>query len=305
VDALRLTVAVPTRDRRDAVLGALEAVVPQLEGGDELIVVDNASTDETEAAVRTWLATNLPAGRLLSEPRGGVSAARNRALREASTPVICFVDDDVRPAPGWLAALRRSWSEARPQTAVIGGPMKAEWMSARRAWLTDHLLYVVAVFDLGAEPRNLDQRAGSGFVWGGNLSVRTDATLGAGGFDEQRGVRPEAPFDRGEEEDLQRRLAAAGFEMRYEPEALVHHLVPPERLTESFFLRCFRERGRLDAARGRSRREGALALARAVPRGIVLELARHPRGPGARFASAHAVALLTGPRSPQQPRNAL
>jgi glycosyltransferase involved in cell wall biosynthesis len=305
MDYVRLTVAVPTRDRREALLGALEVIVPQLEEGDELLVVDNGSTDGTHAAVGSWLETEFPRGRVHVEAGGGVSAARNLALREASTPILCFVDDDVRPAAGWLAALRRSWSRAGPNTGAIGGPMRARWLGARPAWLTDHLLYVVAVLELGEESRRLDQRAGTGYVWGGNISVRTEAALSVGGFDEHRGVRPEVPYDRGEEEDLQRRLAGAGFEVWYEPEAVVDHLVPPERVTESSFLRFFRERGLLDAARGRPRREGALALARSVPRGIVFGLARRPEAASARFASAHAWALLTGPRSPQQRGNAL
>jgi glucosyl-dolichyl phosphate glucuronosyltransferase len=305
MDDIQLTVAVPTRDRRETVLGAVEQLAKQLSEGDELLVVDNGSGDGTCQAMAAWLARHCPGGRVLSEPDGGVSVARNAALRAARSPVVCFVDDDIRPGAGWLEGLRRAWAERGPQVAAIGGPMEPEWLLPRPAWLTDHLLYVLAVLDLGEHALALDQRPGRGYVWGGNMSVRVEPTLAVGGFDPERGSRPAAPFDRGEEEELQRRLAGAGWEVWYEPEAVVRHLVPPERLTQAFFQKFFREQGLLEAARGRPRREGAVTLAGALARRVAFVLLRRPQAAGASFASARAWALLTGPRGPRRTTEAL
>ncbi|MEO8291387.1 MAG: glycosyltransferase, partial [Gaiellaceae bacterium] len=227
-----LTVAVPTRNRRDLVLGALEAIAGELRPGDELLVVDNGSTDGTGEAARAFFAGRVPFGRVVVEPEGGLSQARNRALAEAGEAVVCFVDDDVRVETGWLEALRKAWCATGERTACIGGPMLAEWEAPRPPWLADHLLYIVAVLDLGGDRRRLGQAPGTGHVWGGNFSVRVEAVREVGGFDPGRGLRPEAPLDRGEEEDVQRRLAAAGWEVWYEPAARVRHLIPADRLTE-------------------------------------------------------------------------
>ena len=294
-----LTVAVPTRDRQERLLGALQAIVGELGPDDELLVVDNGSSDGTQQAAEAFLAANVAGPRAIAEPDGGISAARNRALREAARPVVCFVDDDVRVQPGWLDALRRAWSESAEDVACIGGPLLPEWQAPRPPWLADYLLYVVSVLDLGGERRRLDQAPRVGYVWGGNFSVRVEPALALGGFDPARGVRPADPLDRGEEEDLQRRLARHGLETWYEPAAVARHLVPPERLTEDYFANAFRARGRAEA-RGGAGRAGALAtLARGAARYAVLRAKGDPAAPAARFVCAYALArLASGPRSP-------
>jgi len=292
-----LTVAVPTRDRKELALGALQAIAPQLEPGDELLLVDNGSCDGTAEAAAQLL-TRVPTGRVVQEPEGGVSVARNRALAEARHPVVCFVDDDVRVERGWLEALRRSWAEARSRVACIGGPLLPDWGAERPPWLADHLLYVIAVLDLGDERRILDQSPGRGYAWGANLSLRTEAAKAVGGFDPMRGLRPAQPTDRGEEEELQRRLIADGYEVWYEPEALARHLVPQERLTESYFVDCFRARGRAEA-RGGAGRLGALAvLARSAARYAVLRAKHDPRAPSARFTWSYAWTRLRASARP-------
>jgi glycosyltransferase involved in cell wall biosynthesis len=67
----------------------------------ELIVVDNASTDNTTEVVRS---TALPQFNLryTYEPRKGQCFARNRGLDHANGHVILFTDDDVVPSPAWL-----------------------------------------------------------------------------------------------------------------------------------------------------------------------------------------------------------
>src|SRR4051794_18197576 len=124
---MRLTVATTTRDRREDVLRALASIAPQLESDDELIVVDNGSEDGTEAAVRSWIETSCPGARLIVEPDGGTSHARNIVVAAAGAEVVCFIDDDATVDPGWLAALRGAWERASPQTAGIGGPIRPVW----------------------------------------------------------------------------------------------------------------------------------------------------------------------------------
>lgn len=298
-----LTVAVPTRDRQERLLGALEAIASELGPDDELLVVDNGSRDGTGAAAEAFIATHAPSGRLVTEPSGGISVARNSALREARHPVVCFVDDDVRVRPGWLAALRRAWTESTQEVACIGGPLLPQWQAPRPPWLADYLLYVVTVLDLGAERRRLDQSPRVGYAWGGNLSIRVQPALELGGFDPDRGVRPDEPSDRGEEEELQRRFAVAGLETWYEPAAMALHLVPPERLTEDYFAEAFRARGRAEARAGRARTRGLAPLGRGLVRYAALRALGRPEAPAARFALTYGWSLLTSPQGKSRPHD--
>jgi glycosyltransferase involved in cell wall biosynthesis len=277
-------------------LRAAEAVVAQLESGDEFVIVDDGSTDRTAEVLTTWLAENCPQGRLISVLHRGASAARNDALASTRHPVVCFLDDDELAADGWLDALRSAWSRAGERVAVIGGPMRADWQAPRPPWLADYLLYVVSILDLGPDKRRLTKRDRQ-LVWGGNMSVRVSAVLDVGGFDTALGARSGVSWERGEEEELQERLLAAGWEIWYEPGAVIDHVLGQERLTVRYFEQAFRNQALADAARGEGRLAGALTLARGAGRYAVLLLKRNPEAPNARFSIAYGWTLLTAPRS--------
>jgi glycosyltransferase involved in cell wall biosynthesis len=291
-----LCVAIPTRNRVDSLLRAAESVVPQLESGDEFVIVDDGSSDGTAEVVNRWLAENCPQGRLISAPHRGTSGARNAALTSTAHPVVCFLDDDERVADGWLDALRGSWGQADERVAVIGGPMRADWLAPRPPWLADYLLYVVSILDLGPKSKRLEL-TGTQLIWGGNMSVRVAAALEAGGFDPARGARSGVFWERGEEEELQERLLAAGWEIWYEPGAVIDHVLGPERLTVRYFEQAFRNQALADAARGAGRLVGALALARGMGRYALLLLKGNPQAPNARFSIAYGWSLLTARRS--------
>ena len=145
-----LTVAVPTRDRQERLLGALEAIASELGPEDELLVVDNGSTDETGAAAEAFL-VDVPGGRLISEPAGGLSAARNRALREARIPSSASWTTTSASSRAGSPRCETHGAKSAPNVACIGGPLLPEWLAPRPAWLVDYLLYVISILDLGGE----------------------------------------------------------------------------------------------------------------------------------------------------------
>jgi GT2 family glycosyltransferase len=294
----RLCVGLPTRNRRDLAVQALEAVLPQLRDGDELIVVASASEDDTHARISELLALRRPGARVIADGIGGISRARNLILEEAEAPIVCFFDDDELVAPDWIESLRTAWSHARADVAVIGGPIRPHWETGRPSWMRDDILYVLSVQDLGAPARLLDQVPLVGYVWGGNMSVRRAAALEVGGFDEQRGLGPSAPFGRGEEEHLQRCLAARGWHVRYEPSVVVTHRLPGRRTTLRYFRRAFREAARASAHQGTSRRLASFRLGASLSR-LAAALVLFDRDDAARATLhvAHAWTLLTSPRS--------
>lgn len=303
-----ICVVLPTRNRCPLALRLLESVLDQLAPDDELLVVDNASTDDTAAAVAELLRRRRPLARVVTEPRRGLSHARNCALREAAAPVVAFLDDDEAADPHWLAALRCAWAEAGPCVAGIGGPMRPDWQAPRPAWLADYLLYVLSILDLGPERKLLDQRPGTGYLWGGNMSFRRTAALGVGGFrpddvylagvadPDVRARLPLSTARSGEEQNLQDRLAAGGWEIWYEPAAAIDHLIPAARLTQRFFLDYHRQRAVLALGRGRSRTSALRILVRESARYVLFRLRRDPRATTATFGLAGAWTLATGRR---------
>ena len=85
---LRVAVVIPTYNRVRLLERALRSVLDQARVADEIIVVDDGSTDGTAEAV-----ADLPV-RLVRQANAGAAAARNRGVREASSPWVAFLDSD-------------------------------------------------------------------------------------------------------------------------------------------------------------------------------------------------------------------
>ncbi len=121
---LRASVVVPTRNRAARLRELLASLRDQrvAAGEFEVIVVDDASADD--GATRRALDDEIALGELRlrairRDAPGGPGGARNTGWRAAGAPVVAFIDDDCRAAPGWLAAGLAA-AEARPGAIVQG-----------------------------------------------------------------------------------------------------------------------------------------------------------------------------------------
>ena len=104
-----VTVVIPTRNRAGFLPTCLNAVLDQRDIELEVIVVDDASTDDTRAVLQ-HLQTDQRARVISLGTRGGVAAARNAGIAEARGEWLAFLDDDDIWAP-WK--LSRQLSAAR------------------------------------------------------------------------------------------------------------------------------------------------------------------------------------------------
>jgi GT2 family glycosyltransferase len=212
-----LRVAVCTNRSPDVALEALRPQVP----AEALTVVVSGREDPV----------------LLSEPRPGLSRARNRALEwaaEAGADVLAFVDDDAVADPGWYDALLARWEQAPDDVACIGGPIRPGFSVAPPPWFSDGIAHVLTLLDRGREVRDLDPDVEA--VYGANISFRVEPLRAVGGFDPSLGHSGSRVFF-GEEDEAQRALVRAGYKVRYVPDAAVTHVIPAERLTRRSFLR--------------------------------------------------------------------
>jgi glycosyltransferase involved in cell wall biosynthesis len=101
-----ISVVIPTFCRANRLRRLIGALEQQTFPRDrfEVVVVDNASTDDTPAVLRELAARSPLDLRALVEPTPGPAATRNAGWREARGEIIAFVDDDCVPEPGWLEA---------------------------------------------------------------------------------------------------------------------------------------------------------------------------------------------------------
>jgi len=196
----------------------------------EILVVDNNCSDDTAAVVRDL--SPLSGGKLRSvaEPRQGLSYGRNRALYESKADIVCFIDDDVRVDPHWLAAVVSAFQDH--QANVVGGRSYLIFENTPPNWVSPRIEISLSKCDYG-NSRLINPAAG---LFGLNFSVRRLAAIAVGGFNPTLG-RIGKRLMNGEEIDLQNRIAASGGVVVYEPAAVVGHRISSARLRRSWFMR--------------------------------------------------------------------
>lgn len=236
---IRLSLVIPTYNRAAPLLAALESVVrqdlPPQEW--ECVVVNNNSPDDTEARFGAFAAAHPGVTlRMVREESPGVSYARNRGLAEARGGIVAFIDDDERVNEGFLRAYA-DFFDSHPEAAVAGGRIVAEYPGGRPAWMSKWVEMPIAnPMDFGDAVRPFPAGRVPG---GGNMAFRRSAAVRYGGFDPSLG-RVGGMLIGGEENDFFERLMRGGETCWYVPGAVMWHIIPPEKLTESYFRRlCY------------------------------------------------------------------
>jgi glycosyltransferase involved in cell wall biosynthesis len=122
MSGLRVTVVIPTRNRLDLLRQAIESVERQSLSDWEVVVVDDASDDETPSWLEDVRNRRIRAVRL--DRRSERSAARNRGLRAARGECVLFLDDDDRLRPRALERLTRALARRPDAVAAVGATVR-------------------------------------------------------------------------------------------------------------------------------------------------------------------------------------
>ncbi|PPJ27850.1 glycosyltransferase [Nocardia nova] len=115
-----LSVAVPAFNEQQSIAAVLDHLLAQQEI-DEIVVVDNASTDATASIVADYSRVHDRIV-VLDEPRPGIAWARNTGFDHARGQIIARTDADTFVAPGWARAIRQHLT-SHPGTAALTGPL--------------------------------------------------------------------------------------------------------------------------------------------------------------------------------------
>jgi glycosyltransferase involved in cell wall biosynthesis len=203
-----VSIVVPTYNRLPrlkrllAVLGQQEYPADQY----EVIVVDDGSGDGTAE----WLAAQVGRweGRLrpISQANRGPAVARNRGIAESRGEIAVLIDDDCLPTQGWLPGLLAGFTA--PEIGGVGGMIEGA---------QDGTLFETYLHDSGIYTTPETHEGRIIYLITANAAFRREALLAVGGFTEA------LKYPGGEDVDLGLRLTAAGYVLRYCPEAGVRH----------------------------------------------------------------------------------
>ena len=221
------TAVVCTRHRPEQLRRALASLLQQTESAIEILAIDNAPES---VETRKLIEQEFPSVRYVREPRQGLDFARNRALREAHGRVVAFLDDDAVAHRTWIRNLRRTFRESA-KVGLCTGPVEALDLRAPG----QRLFEANGGFSRGMQRIRLPRdamRPLHGYrapliAWavsigcGTNYAVRREVALQLGGFDEALDLGDVLPG--GGDHDLLWRMLQAGYDVIYEPEAMVWH----------------------------------------------------------------------------------
>jgi GT2 family glycosyltransferase len=213
-DHARLSVVVVTHNSSEAVARCMPRLVEQLEQGDEVIVVDNASADATLDAV----ARAAPAAKVLRQEHNlGFAAGCNIGAAAASGELLLLLNPDALPAPGFAAAIRRPYADNRGWAAWMGVVTMDGGERINTSGGIAHFTGIAWSGEAGKPAAEVPDRPMEvAFVSGACLAVPLNIWREHGGFD------PEF-FMYCEDVDLSFRLRLAGGRLGVEPAARVDH----------------------------------------------------------------------------------
>ena len=191
---MTVTVIVCAYNEARLLSACLHSLKAQTRQPDAILVINNASTDETAAVARA-----VPGVRVVDEPVKGLVVARETARRAARTDILAYVDADCRVPLQWLERVEARFARDPGLVAVTGPYRFYDWDRSGRA--------IVAAYDrLIAPPTHFAVHGVlniGAILYGGNFAVRRGALERIGGFDQTIEFH-------GEDTNLGRRLTPIG-----------------------------------------------------------------------------------------------
>jgi glycosyltransferase involved in cell wall biosynthesis len=202
---MKLTVYIPCYNAEKSVGDTLRSLLDQSRQPDEILVIDDGSTDKTVEIVSKY-----PVRLLRHDRNRGLAAARNTAFINASYELVGAVDADVYPSRDWLEQLLLHFDESH--VAGTGGRLIENFrQTPPDAWRSIQLCQ-----DLG-EQRIIIEGTSHKCIGGFGTIFRKSAVQEIGGYNERYRTNYE-------DVDLCKRLVRAGHKLIFEPKAVAYHL---------------------------------------------------------------------------------
>ena len=237
-----LTVIICTYNRAKYIGSLLESIsandLPKEEY--EILLVDNNCTDNTHEICETFAKTHKDVQiRYVVESEQGLSAARNKGIKEANGEILVYVDDDAL-VDTWYLRDYSDWFAAHPETMACGGPIEPLYETAEPNWMTPYTkALLTAWMNYGNKVRKYPKGRYPG---GGNTAYRKEVFDKVGLFNTALG-RKGGNLMGSEEKDIFDKMHALSMQVLYLPTPILHHIIPQAKLENDYFNRLTRQIG--------------------------------------------------------------
>jgi glucosyl-dolichyl phosphate glucuronosyltransferase len=243
-----ISVVICTYNRAAYITEAIHSLCNQTLGkaAFEVIVVNNNSTDDTEAVCREFMARNSGFNfHYYNEGRQGASFARNTGAAVAKAPLLCFMDDDAIANTVYLESIVNFFEQYKDADA-LGGRIIPKYIPAEPKWMSHYVSSLVGNFEYSKEVTVF--KPGK-YPLESNMIVKTEDFRKINGFNEALpGVVGTLRIG-GEGKDLFLKLQALGKKVYYSPAVEVQHVTEVQKLTREYMYRVASGIGRGEKVR--------------------------------------------------------
>jgi len=200
----KISILIPCYNQANLIGQTVDTILKQTRPPDEIIVVDDASTDKSVEVL-----SKLPIRLLRHQTNQGPAVARNTALGEALGEIVIYIDADAIADHHLIESILKAYQQptSYPLGGIGGRGIETNIRSVHDRWRAYH-----AKQDYG--PR---MHHNVPYLYGLCASYIRSTLLEVGGFD------PFFPTNAGEDADLGYRLRRTGYRLHYTPDAIVYH----------------------------------------------------------------------------------
>lgn len=243
-----LTVIICTYNREKYIRPLLESIaantLPKSEY--EILLVDNNCTDNTQQVCEHFAMAHPDITfRYVVEKEQGLSAAKNKGIRESKGDLIVYVDDDALVDTNYLNDYVQFFA-THPKVMALGGPIEPLYETEEPTWMTPYTkALLTAWMNYGDKPREYPKGRYPG---GGNAAYRKIVFEKVGLFNTALGRKGNL-LSASEEKDIFDKMHALGMKVMYIPGPILHHCIPQAKLEKDYFNRLTWQIGMSERAR--------------------------------------------------------
>lgn len=219
---------------RSFLLGkCLDSLIYQINTEDEVIVIDNKSSDDTHTVMKRYQERHTFL-KYFNEPKTGLSHARNRGAKEARGDWLLYIDDDAVAFPNLMERFKFICNNY--DFDCFGGTHIGYFIDKKPKWLN-------AEFGNMKNPLNQMGYLTKPLLTGGLFAIKKSVLFDVGLFKIDLGMKGNV-IGYAEEDEIQKKLLNKGFILGFDPEFKIHHPVLKHKLALMWHLRSAFAHGR-------------------------------------------------------------
>lgn len=247
-----LTAIICTYNRAKYIGPLLESIAANdlSEAEYEILLVDNNCTDNTREICDTFTSNHPDVNFCyVVETEQGLSAARNKGIKEAKGDIIVYIDDDAL-VDTWYLRTIVEYMSAHPEIDAVGGPIVPLYETEEPQWMTLYTKELLCGYlYFGDKERTFP---GDRYPGGGNAAYRANVFEKVGLFNTDLGRKGDSLMG-AEEKDIFDKMSSQGMRFMYLPKMILHHIIPQKKLEKDYF-------DRLTLQIGKSEHQRTLAI---------------------------------------------